>query len=152
MGINGFPFFVALSMEEFTLGSYSYSSLILQLIVYPAMSHFLKLIIVSQTNNSCSQWRTQKFSKGGERTQDLTKDEGTTGGLGAKSPASNEFLRFSHKKTLIFAHLFVEKGHAVSAVTTHNAKMFSQLMSKSRSLAKISERRLQSLLVCEITD
>ena len=28
-----------------------------------------------------------------------------------------------------------------------NAKIFSQLMSKSRSLAKISERRLQPLLV-----
>ena len=33
-----------------------------------------------------------------------------------------------------------------------NAKIFSELVSKSRSLAKISERRLQSLLVCEIID
>ena len=40
----------------------------------------------------------------------------------------------------------------MSAVTTDNAKIFSHLMSKSRSLAKISERRLQSLLVCEIID
>ena len=31
----------------------------------------------------------------------------------------------------------------MSAVTTGNAKIFSQLTSKSRSLAKISERRLQ---------
>ena len=30
-------------------------------------------------------------------------------------------------KTLIFAHFFIEKGHAVSAVTTNNAKIFSQL-------------------------
>ena len=40
----------------------------------------------------------------------------------------------------------------MSAVTIDNAKIFSQLMSKSRSLAKISDRRLQSLLVCEIID
>ena len=44
-------------------------------------------------------------------------------------------------------HFFIEKGHAVSAVTIDNAKIFSQLMSKSRSLAKGDERRLQSLLV-----
>ena len=35
----------------------------------------------------------------------------------------------------------------MGAVTMDNAKIFSQLMSKSRSLAKISERRLQPLLV-----
>ena len=35
----------------------------------------------------------------------------------------------------------------MSAVTTDNSKVFSQLMSKSRNLAKISERRLQPLLV-----
>ena len=41
--------------------------------------------------------------------------------------------------------------YAVSAVSTmDNAKIFSQLISKSRSLAKISERKLQPLLVCEI--
>ena len=33
-----------------------------------------------------------------------------------------------------------------------NAKIFSQLMSKSRSLAKISDRRLQPLLVCAVID
>ena len=83
----------------------------------------------------------------------MAKDGDTTGGLGAKPPDSNEFLRFSHKKkTLILVHFFVEKGHAVSAVTIDNAKIFSQLMSKSRGFAKISERRLQSLLVCEIID
>ena len=49
------------------------------------------------------------------------------------SPAANEFLRFSHKKTLILAHFFIEKGCAVSAVTMDNAKIFSQLISKSRS-------------------
>ena len=150
MGITGFPFFVTLSVEEFTLGFHSYSSLILHLIVYPAMLHFLKLITVSQTNNSCSQWRTQKFSKGrGERTQDLAK-EGAQLGVWGRSPQPP--TNFHIRKTLILAHFFVEKGHAVSAVAIDNAKIFSQLMSKGRSLAKISERRLQSLLVCEIRD
>ena len=55
------------------------------------------------------------------------------------------FLRFSYKKTLILPHLFIEIGHAVSAVTMHNAKIFSQPMSKSESFAKVSEKRLQSL-------
>ena len=35
----------------------------------------------------------------------------------------------------------------MSAVTIKNAKIFLQLKSKSRSLAKINERRLQPLLV-----
>ena len=35
--------------------------------------------------------------------------------------------RFSHKKTLILAHFFNKKGHAVSAVTCDNTKIFSQL-------------------------
>ena len=59
---------------------------------------------------------------------------------------ANEFLRFSHLKTLILANL-LEKGHAVSAETTDNAKMFSQLISKSERLAKINESRLQLLLI-----
>ena len=40
----------------------------------------------------------------------------------------------------------------MSAVTIDNAKRFSQLMSKSRGLAKISDRRMPPLLVCEIID
>ena len=68
----------------------------------------------------------------------------TIGGLGA---AASQFVRFSCKKTLILAHFLIEKGRAVSAVTMENAKVFLQLMSKSRSLAKICERRLQPLLV-----
>ena len=66
-------------------------------------------------------------------------------GLGAAPPASNDFLRFL--KQLILAQFFIEKGRAVSAVTIDKAKLFSQLMSKSGSLAKISEMRLQPLLV-----
>ena len=36
--------------------------------------------------------------------------------------------QFSHKKILILAHFFNEKGHAVSAVTRDHTKIFSQLM------------------------
>ena len=70
-------------------------------------------------------------------------------GLGVLPLPANEFLRFSYKKNNHFSTLFFEKHHAVSAVTIEDAKIFSQLtgMSKSRSLAKINERRLQSLLV-----
>ena len=50
------------------------------------------------------------------------------------------FTLFTLKKVVILAHFFSEKGLAVSAVTMDNAKMFSQFMSKSRSLAKMSER------------
>ena len=35
--------------------------------------------------------------------------------------------RFSHKKTLILAHFFNDKGHAVIAVTRDDTKIFSQL-------------------------
>ena len=46
----------------------------------------------------------------------------------------------------------VFEGLGLDHTAIDNAKIFSQLMSKSRSLAKRSERSLQSLLVCEITD
>ena len=75
----------------------------------------------------CAQWRIHNLAKGGEPQPEVC----------------NEFLRLSHKKTLILAPLFTEKGHAVSAVTTDNAKICSQFMSKSRSLTKVRERRLQ---------
>ena len=65
--------------------------------------------------------------------------------MGAKPLAANKNLRFSHK-TLILAHLFIKKGCAASAVTMDNAKIFLQLMSKSRSLAKVRERRLQPVV------
>ena len=50
-------------------------------------------------------------------TQDLAKGMGTTGGLGAYPLAANKSLRFSHKKSLLLTHFYIEKGHAVSAVT-----------------------------------
>ena len=76
------------------------------------------------------------------------KKGGHNRGSGGETPAPNGFLRFSYKKHSFWHTFFIEKaGRAVSAVTTDNAKIFLQLMSKSRSLAKISERRLQSLLV-----
>ena len=39
---------------------------------------------------------------------------GGNGGLGAEPPAANEFLRFSHKKTVLSAHFIMEKGHTGS--------------------------------------
>ena len=49
--------------------------------------------------------------------------------LGSWGPPTN-FYGF-HIKNTHFNTLFTEKGHAVSAVTMDNAKIFSQLMSKS---------------------
>ena len=68
-----------------------------------------------------------RFGKGG----------GHDRGVGVKSPAANEFLRFSHKKHIL-AHFFVEQEHVVSRVIMDNAKIFLLLMSKSKNLAKIS--------------
>ena len=86
MGINGFPFFVTLSMEEFTLGSHSYSSLILLLIVYPAMSHFLKLTIVA-----ASGVRKNFLKGGGKRTQDLAKEGAQSGVWGRSTQPPTNF-------------------------------------------------------------
>ena len=59
------------------------------------------------------------------------------------------FLRFPHKNPLILANFFYRKRACSerSHYRVHNAKTFSQLKSKSRSLAKINESRLQPLLV-----
>ena len=54
------------------------------------------------------------FGKGGRHNRGCGGEAGEGG-------------RFSHKKTLILAHFFNEKGHAVSAVTRDNTKIFSQL-------------------------
>ena len=72
---------------------------------------------------------------------------GGTGVWGCSPQPLTNFYGF-HIKNTHFSKLFYQKkGHAVSAVAMDNAKIFSQIMSKSRSLAKISEKRLQSLLV-----
>ena len=94
----------------------------------------------------------------------FAKGGGTTGSLGFETtlpvvppskgvwghrpqPPTN-FYGFHIKKNIHFSTLFfIETGHAVRAVNMDNTKTFWQLMSKSRSLAKISEKRLQSLLV-----
>ena len=68
-------------------------------------------------------------------------------GFGGIAPSRQQiFYRFHKTKTLILAHFFTEKGHAVRTVTIDSAKIFSQLMSKSGCLLKKSERRLQPLL------
>ena len=75
--------------------------------------------------------------------QDLAKG-GHNWGCGPQPPT--DFYNFNIKNTH-FSTLFFEKRRAMSAVITNNAKIFSQLMSKSRNLAKISEKGLQPLLV-----
>ena len=77
------------------------------------------------------------------------KGAGDTGVLVCSPHPLTNFYGFHMKKHSYQHTFFIKKGHAVSAVTMDNAKIFSQLtgVSKSRSLAKICERRLQSLLV-----
>ena len=55
-----------------------------------------------------------EFGKGGGHNRGCEGEAGERG-------------RFSHKKTLILAHFFNGKGHAMSAVTRNNTKIFSQL-------------------------
>ena len=57
--------------------------------------------------------------------------------------------RFSQKKTLILAHFFNEKVQLLAAYKNNFA---AYGMSKSRSMSKISERRLQPLSVWEVID
>ena len=57
-------------------------------------------------------------------TQDLAKREAQPGAWGLRPQPPTHFCGF-HIKTLILAHLFIEKRHAVSAVTIDNAKIFS---------------------------
>ena len=70
-----------------------------------------------------------------------------TKGVWGRSPQRPTNFYGFHTNTLILAHFFIEKGHAVSTVTWDNAKIFSPFLSKSRSLAKMCQRRLQPLLV-----
>ena len=71
---------------------------------------------------------------------------------GGVAPSRQRIFAVSYKKNSHFSTIFIEKRLAMSAVTMDNAKIISHLMSKSRSLAKISVRTLQSLLVSEIVD
>ena len=73
-------------------------------------------------------------------------------GSGGIAPSRQQIFAVFTLKNTDFSTLFIEKVHAVSAVTMDNAKMFSQRMSKNRSLAKIRERRLQPLSVWDIID
>ena len=91
---------------------------------------------------------------------EFRKGGGHNGGLRVKPPAvksygilgrshqlPTNFYGFHIKKYTHFNTLSYRKRLAVSVVIMGDAKIFSQLMSKSKSLAKISERRLQALLV-----
>ena len=77
----------------------------------------------------------------------IGKEGGHNRGFGGVASSRQRIFAIFLYTTLISAHLIIEKVHAVSTVTMDNAKIFSQLMSTSRSFAKISERRLQPLLV-----
>ena len=89
------------------------------------------------------------FAHGQWRTQDLTKGGGGEHNRVSEGYAPSRQTNFCgfHIKNTHFSTLFIEKGHALRAVTIDDAKIFSQLMARSRSLAKINERRLQPLLV-----
>ena len=71
------------------------------------------------------------------RTQDLAKGEVQQGSGGELPSCQRIFVVFT-QKTLILAHFFIENEHAVLQSHIENAKIFSQRLSKSRSLAKIS--------------
>ena len=73
---------------------------------------FVLLIIQTQDAVTCDNHFPVAHSGFGERGG---RRKATIGGVGAMPPAANEFLRFSHKKTLILAHSFIKKGCAVSA-------------------------------------
>ena len=59
---------------------------------------------------------------------------GEQSGVWGRSPQPpTNFFGFHIKNNTLFRTFFIEKGHAVSAVTSiDNAKIFSQLISKSR--------------------
>ena len=85
--------------------------------------------------------------------QDLAKGGNKTGGLGATPPAANEFLRFSHKKTLFLKHFYIEKGHAVSSATTSVASILQWggggggLKMKPHLIIRCIQERIQKVLV-----
>ena len=54
----------------------------------------------------------------------IWQSRGHNRGCGGKTGKGGQF---SHKKTVILPNFFNEKGHAVSAVTRDNTKIFSQL-------------------------
>ena len=88
------------------------------------------------------QWRIEDLAKRGHNRGSGGEAKERRGCEGVAPSRQRIFAVFTLKNTH-FSTLFYRKRHAVSAVTIHNAKIFLQRMSKSRSLAKISESRLQ---------
>ena len=76
------------------------------------------------STKSVSDKKFEIFTSQTEAHPGFGKGGGTTEGVGAKQVKG---VGFHIKKTLILAHFFNEKGHAVSAVIRDNTKMFSQL-------------------------
>ena len=64
--------------------------------------------VFTKANTHFSTHFSTGFGKGGG---------GATGILEVMPQPPTNFLRFSHKKTLILVHCFIEKGHAVNALT-----------------------------------
>ena len=73
---------------------------------------------------SVSDQKIRDFCVSDRGAPRIRQRKGHNRGCGGKA---GEGGRFSHTKTLILAHFFNEKGHAVSAVTRDNTKIFSQL-------------------------
>ena len=78
-------------------------------------------------------------------------DAGGQGGVGSSPQPPTNFYGF-HINNTHFNTLFCQKRACSDAITMDNTKIFLQLISKNRGLAKISEGRLQPLLVQEIAD
>ena len=91
---------------------------------------------IIRPNNMQCQCRTQDLAKREEGRHNL--------GYGGETPSRR---RLRGSGGVAPAALFYRKRACSDAVTMDNAKIFPQLMSKSRGLPKISERRLQPSLV-----
>ena len=76
------------------------------------------------STKSVSDQKIRDFHVSTEAHPGFGKGRSTTEGVGAKQAKG---VGFHIKKTLILAHFFNEKGHAVSAVTRDNTKILSHL-------------------------
>ena len=93
------------------------------------------------------QWRIEDLEKRGHNRgcRGKAPSRRRLGGSGGYVPSRQRILRFSRKKNTHFSSLFYRKWACseCSHYNIDNAKIFLQLLSKSRSSGKISEKRLQ---------
>ena len=76
------------------------------------------------STKSVSDQKIRDFRVSDRGASRIRQRRGHNRGCGSEASKGGQF---SHKKTLILAHFFNEKRHAVSAVTRDNTKIFSQL-------------------------